>query len=458
MTHVFLIGIGGAGMSAIARVLLECGYVVSGSDRSLSPLAADLRAAGVTVYEGHAAENIAGADIVVRSSAIPDDNVEVQAARKAGIPVLKRYDFLNQLTREKKLVAVAGSHGKTTTSSMLAWAMTAQQLDPSYILGGVSRNLAGNAHAGKGQYFVLEADEYDHMFLGLKPDCILLTNVEYDHPDCYPTVPEYHAAFTQFIGLLQPGGILVTDSDQPASAEMLAALPSHARAVTFALASPADYRAVNLVVNTEGGLSFDVMKTNSTAPLAHMDLQVPGEHNVRNALGVLVVMDSLGCSIEEAAKALSAYQGSGRRFEIAGEANGITVVNDYAHHPTKITATLSAARQRFPGRRLVAVWQPHTYSRTHALEGDFMRAIQLADLTIVTDIYAARENPENYSSRDLVDKVNSPSVLQIGNLDDVTDYLLTNLRAGDVLLVLSAGDADRVCRDVLSGLSSKERG
>ncbi|HPS41838.1 MAG TPA: Mur ligase family protein, partial [Anaerolineaceae bacterium] len=336
-------------MSAIARVLLECGYVVSGSDRSLSPLAADLRAAGVTVYEGHAAANIAGADIVVRSSAIPDDNVEVMAAREAGIPVLKRYDFLNQLTKDKKLVAVAGSHGKTTTSSMLAWAMTAQKMDPSYILGGVSRNLAANAHAGSGQYFVLEADEYDRMFLGLQPDCILLTNVEYDHPDCYPTVPEYHAAFRQFVGLLQPGGLLVTDIDQPASAEMLTALPAHASAVTFALSAPVDYRAVNLVVNANGGRSFDVLKKNITAPLVHVDLQVPGDHNVRNALGVLAVMDSLGCSIEEAAKALSAYKGSGRRFEIAGEVNGITIVNDYAHHPTKITATLSAARQRFPG-------------------------------------------------------------------------------------------------------------
>lgn len=445
-------------MSAIARVLLECGYVVSGSDRSLSPLAADLRTAGVTVYEGHAAANIVGADIVVRSSAIPDYNIEVMAAREAGIPVLKRYDFLNQLTKDKKLVAVAGSHGKTTTSSMLAWAMTAQKLDPSYILGGVSRNLAANAHAGSGQYFVLEADEYDRMFLGLQPDCILLTNVEYDHPDCYPTVPEYHAAFRQFVGLLQPGGLLVTDIDQPASAEMLTALPAHASAVTFALAAPVDYRAVKLVVNANGGRSFDVLKKNVAAPLVHVDLQVPGDHNVRNALGVLAVMDSLGCSIEEAAKALSAYKGSGRRFEIAGEVNGITIVNDYAHHPTKITATLLAARQRFPGRRVIAVWQPHTYSRTHALEDDFIRAIQLADLTIVTDIFAAREQAETYTSRDLVDKVNSSTVMHIGNLDDVTAYLLSILRSGDVLLVLSAGDADRVCRDVLSGLRSKERG
>lgn len=454
MTHVHLIGIGGTGISSIARVLLEKGYTVSGSDRVLSPLAADLADAGVTVYEGHSADHIKRADIVVRSSAITDENVEVVAAQTAGIPVLKRSDFLGSLMENNQVIAVAGSHGKTTTSAMLAWTLSALQLDPSYILGGVSKNLSGNAHAGKGKFFVIEADEYDRMFLGLKPNVILLTNVEYDHPDCYPSVESYHKAFLEFIQLLQPEGILITDTDQSAALEMLAALPEKYISFGYGFNNDSQYRAVDVHVNELGGMSFQVVKKGSTSPLVSVALQVPGEHNVRNALGVIAVHDQLGNSLNVVSQALGEFKGTGRRFDVVGEAKGITIIDDYAHHPTKITATLSAARLRFPGRRLVAVWQPHTFSRTQTLEQAFMESIRGADLAIVTDIYASREKPQGYSAKQFVEKMGSSAVIHIASLPEVTDYLLNNLRNDDVLLVLSAGDADQVCRDVLAGLQN----
>ena len=456
MTHVHLIGIGGTGISSIARVLLEKGYVVTGSDRALSPLALDLQNAGATVYAGHAAENIRGADIVVRSSAIADDNVEVTAARAHGIPVQKRSDFLNSLLREYTVLAVAGSHGKTTTSTMLALTLERLGMQPGFILGGVSRNLGANARAGAGKYFVIEADEYDYMFLGLEPAVILITNVEYDHPDCFPTRENYQAAFAAFVGKLKSGGILVTNANQPGAASLVNALPAKTKCVSYGLTDQANVVARGLSGNQVGGMSFALHAPYDSPVLANIDLRVPGEHNVRNALGVLAVHYALGNPLPEAAAALSTYTGSGRRFEIVGEVNGITVVDDYAHHPTKIKATLAAARGRFPGQRIVAVWQPHTYSRTLALEEDFITAFMDADLVIVTGIYASREKVQDFSVDNLVSRITNVQALHIESLRDVTQYLAQILQPEDVLLVLSAGDADSVCRDVIHLLKERK--
>jgi len=455
MKHIHLIGIGGTGISSIARVLVEKGYTVSGSDRTLSQLALDLKASGVTVYEGHAAQHVQGADLIVRSSAIPEDNIEVVAARELGIPVLKRAEFLGTLMQDYICIAVAGSHGKTTTSTMMAWTLDQMGMEPGYILGGVSKDLATNAHAGSGSYFVIEADEYDYMFLGLNPSVILLTNVEYDHPDCYPTVVDYQAAFVSFVKKLQPAGLLVTNADQDCAASMIKEIPSNTRALIYGLTPSADFRAVNLQVNECGGMSFDIFAHPTDSPLASVELQVPGEHNVYNALGVLAVHHALGHSLEQASQALSSYTGSGRRFEVIGEVDGITIVDDYAHHPSKIKATLAAARTRYPHRRIVAVWQPHTYSRTLALQDEFVQSFRDADMLIVTDIYASREKPQWYSVENLVNKITYVPAFHIAANPQVTDYLLQHLVPGDVLIVLSAGDADQVCRDVMQGL--KER-
>ena len=455
MKRVHLIGIGGSGMSSIARVLLEQGCSVSGSDRTLSPLALDLRTAGAVVYEGHHPQNITAVDMVVRSSAITDDNPEVAAALALGIPVLKRQDFMRELTRERLCITVAGSHGKTTTSTMMAWSLMQLGLDPGYILGGVSRNLGNNAHAGSGKHFVVEADEYDRMFLGLNPAVILLTNVEYDHPDCFPTVQAYQAAFSAFVNQLEPGGLLVTNADDPGALAKRQDAPATASVVTYGLTAAADYTAVDLRTNNAGGYDFNVLALQMQSPIASVSLSVPGLHNVRNALGVLAALHALGFPVQQAADALSAYAGSSRRFEVIAEVAGITLVDDYAHHPSKIKATLSAARLRYPGRRIVAVWQPHTYSRTSVLEADFVDSLQLADLAIITDVYAAREEKQAYNLQQLVERVGAQKALHLPTLQGVTEYLLGELKPADVLIVLSAGDADQVCRNVLGRL--KER-
>jgi UDP-N-acetylmuramate--alanine ligase len=459
MRHLHLIGIGGTGMSSIARVLVEKGYTVSGSDRTLSSMARDLQALGVQVAVGHAAENIQGADTVVRSSAIPDDNVEVLAALKAGIPVLKRADFLPVLMKGQSGVAIAGSHGKTTTTAMLTWALYSLGYDPTFLLGGVSLNLGLNAHAGKGEYFVLEADEYDRMFLGLSPKVEVITNVEYDHPDCFPTPLAYRIAFEQFVTRLNPGGLLITNYDDHGSSHLKDFLLTDARSASCGLRPGADYQAANIRSNTIGGSTFEVLLVGSDGQpqvLTVVSLQLPGEHNVRNALQVVAALHQMGVPVQQAAQSLSEFKGTGRRFELVGEANGISIINDYAHHPTKIRATLAAARSRYPGRRLVAVWQPHTFSRTQTLEGQFISSLAKADRLFVTEIYAAREQPTGYSARNLVEKMKSDRVTFTDTLAGTTARVLQELLPGDVLVVLSAGDADQICDDVLRQLKERE--
>jgi UDP-N-acetylmuramate--alanine ligase len=458
MKHIHLIGIGGTGMSAIARVLVESGYAVSGSDRNLSTLAADLQRLGVQVSVGHSASNLQGADTVVRSSAIPDENVEVQAAVQQGIPVLKRSEFLPLLMKDKSCIAISGTHGKTTTTAMFCWALYSLGKDPSYILGGVLKNLGTNAHAGRGKYFIIEADEYDRMFLGLDPEVIVVTNVEYDHPDCFPTPADYRSAFEQFVEKLSPGGLLVTNSDDHGSSHLYNHLPSNAHCVSCSLRPGAEYRAEKIRPNSIGGSTFEVTYTNqagSAESVTVVSLQLPGEHNVRNALQVIAAIHQMGLPVNQAAQSLSEFKGTGRRFDIVGEVSGITVIDDYAHHPTKIRATLAAARSRFPNRRLVAVWQPHTYSRTRALEPQFIESLTSADLVLVTEVYAAREKDESYTARQLVEKMDRQRTFFTPTLADATRLLMQKLQPGDVLVVLSAGDADQICYSVIKQLNER---
>jgi len=452
--HIHFIGIGGTGLSAIARVLLESGYTVSGSDRLLSTLTRDLAAAGAELYSGHDPANITGADLVVRSSAVPDDNLEVQAARAAGIPVLKRSEFLGQILAAKDTIAVAGTHGKTTTTAMTAWVLQRIGQDPSYIIGGVSKNLHNNAHAGRGRLFVIEADEYDRMFLGLQPRFIILTNLEHDHPDCFPTPQEYRQAFAAFIHLLQPGGTLFLCADDPGAAALAGEAPSGAHVQTYGLAPGAAYHAVDLHPIPGGGFSFQVCYRDQM--LTQVSLQVPGEHNVRNALAVLAAVHTLGLSLTAAAQALAEFSGTGRRFDVQGDAWGVTVIDDYAHHPTEIRATLTAARSRYPTRRLWAVWQPHTYSRTRTLQTEFIHSFDSADRIIVTEVYAAREKNPGYSAVQLVAQMPAGRTRFAASLDAAVEQLLEQLQPGDVLIVLSAGDADQISARVLSQLIQRE--
>jgi UDP-N-acetylmuramate--alanine ligase len=451
------------------------GYTVSGSDRAETPFVADLRLAGVTISIGHDPANIAGADLVVRSSAIPDDNSEVVAARAAGIPVLKRADFLGGLMAGKTGIAVAGTHGKTTTTAMIAWLLTALGQEPSFIAGGVLCNLGVNARAGRGKTFVIEADEYDRMFLGLKPVIEVVTNIEHDHPDCYPTPADFQAAFVEFMKLLPSDGVLVACAeDAGAEALLNEAKRLGRKTVAYGISDQLSVMvgqsptmtsdqwtvAKNLHTNERGGFSFEAIVNRKSAvvnrKLSIVNLQVPGEHNARNALAALTVASLLGLSLEAAAQALGQFTGTGRRFEVRGEASGVLVIDDYAHHPTEIRATLAAARSRYAGRRIWAVWQPHTYSRTQTLFDQFSNAFADADQVIVTEIYAAREPVQDYSAAQVVKAMPHPSVQFIPNLPAISNYLVSHLRPGDVLLVFSAGDADLVSTQVLAYLQKSE--
>jgi UDP-N-acetylmuramate--alanine ligase len=463
MAKVHFIGIGGSGLSAIARLLLERGDTVTGSDRTLSPFAIELQKAGVRVYVGHHPRNVTGADYVVRSSAIPDDNPEVNAAQLAKIPVYKRADFLGQLMADKTGIAVAGTHGKTTTTAMIAWVLTELQRDPSFIIGSTMKNLGVNAHAGKGKAFVIEADEYDRMFLGLRPRIEVVTNLEHDHPDCYPTIDDMFAAFESFVDLLPADGTLIGCADDSGAASLINQARKAGKAVVgytvqgeMTINSPTWIQARALRPNSLGGFNFEVT-SNLTGSLSSVtvDLQVPGIHNVRNALAALAVTELLGLSTQQAADALAKFSGTGRRFEIRGEANGVTVIDDYAHHPTEIMATLAAARARYPGRRLWAVWQPHTYSRTQTLFTEFSRAFKDADEVIISEVYASREPLQEFTSAEIVSAMPHASARYIGTLKEISHYLIKQLQPGDVLLVLSAGDANQICTDVLTGLQER---
>jgi UDP-N-acetylmuramate--alanine ligase len=458
MTHFYLIGIGGTGLSAIARVLLEMGHVVSGSDRAESVFTRELRSAGVNVHIGHSPKNIAGAELVVRSSAIPDDNPEVVAANAAGIPVLKRADFLASLMEGKTGIAIAGTHGKTTTSAMIAWMLSELKQDPSFIIGGVLANLGTNANYGKGSTFVIEADEYDRMFLGLKPTIEVVTNLEHDHPDCYPTLADLQAAFMEFVGHLSSNGTLIACADDPGANALLSqARLSGKKTLAYGL-EPAKGKAPQietyssaLTVNQKGGFTFSASIMGKTAKV---ELLVPGKHNILNALAALTVARQLDLPLTEAAQALSQYAGVGRRFEIRGQVHEITVIDDYAHHPTEIRATLAAARYRYPHSPIWVVWQPHTYSRTQILLRDFASSFGDADEVIVTEIYPAREPKQPFSSREVVEAMPRPAHF-IASLPEVSQYLITHLNPGDVLLVLSAGDADQVSAEVLTRLKDR---
>lgn len=462
--HVHFIGIGGTGLSAIATVLKERGEIVSGSDRQASRVTEQLREAGMTVFIGHRGENVLGADLVVRSSAVPDDHVEVLMAREAGIPVMKRMDFLDQLMADQDPIAIAGTHGKTTTTAMIAWLFTSLGEDPSYVIGGVARNLQGNAHAGKGRYFVIEADEYDTMFLGLKPWIAVVTNVEHDHPDCFPTPEHFRRAFQRFVDQLKPGGTLIAGTDDLGSKDLMEyARDKGYRVLNYSLRElSATFCAVNPQPNSLGGTTFHLsiggeVKTNPVR------LQVPGLHNAANALAALAVVNELGLPLDPAISAIAKFEGTVRRFELRGEIEGIAVLDDYAHHPTEIRATLAAARMKYPNRRIWAVWQPHTYSRSRALLPEFRTAFEDADQVVVTEIYAARENPpsDGFSGQNLAVEIaenfqtEAKKVIFQPLLSDVVELLFGEVKSGDVVLVLSAGDADQISAGLIERLSNR---
>lgn len=456
--HLHIVGVGGAGMSAIARVLHGRGFTVSGSDAQSNRLTAELQQAGATIYQGHSAEQIAGADALVISSAIPNHNAEVIAARSQGLPVLKRADLLGLLMREKIGIAIAGSHGKTTTTGMIAQMLVENQLDPTVILGGILPEWGTNGRFGEGDYFIVEADEYDHMFLGLQPELAVVTNIEHDHPDIYPTEADYLTAFREFAGLLPEDGRLVVCGDDPGVQKLLDALDAPGLEVTtYGIGSDGvtyDYQALDVRPNQLGGSDFLVEHDGQVVGLAR--LRVPGLHNVRNALAAIIVGIDLELDFAPIVQSLASFGGVGRRFQVTGEVGGVTIIDDYAHHPTEIRATLAAARQRYPGRRLWAVWQPHTFSRTRLLLNEFVSSFGDADRVVVLDIYRSRETDTlGINSAVVVRAMGDVDAIHIPTREAAADYLLDRVRPDDVILTLGAGDGDQVGVWVLEKLQQR---
>ncbi len=435
---IHIIGIGGTGMSPIAVVLHESGATVTGSDRSESEYTADLRSRGIRVSVPQKAENITDPDIVFYSSAIHDDNPELAEARRRGIPALKRREFLSMMLSGRKTVAIAGSHGKSTTTAMMIWVFHQLGLEPGFVVGSKMKDLKRNAAFGRSEWFIIEADEYDNMFLGLDPYTAVLTKVEYDHPDCFPTEELYLKAFESFLGKTQPDGLILLNGDDPKQG--LIPYSDQLTVRRYGLNENCDFCAKDPKVGRNGCYTFDFCWGDGSVPAA---LQIPGLHNVYNAAAVLGVCAYYGLDVQKAAEALSGFHGIERRFEIVADRNGITLIDDYAHHPTEIRATLKAAREYFPERKIWAVWQPHTFSRTQSLLKEFSESFGDADEVIITDIFAARETYSGFGIDDVMRSVRHPSVRHLGTNADVAAYLAENLKAGDVVVTLSAGDANR---------------
>ncbi len=449
--RLHIIGIGGAGMSAIAIVLMERGYRVSGSDQTDSAVTQRLRDQGAQVFIGHRAENVGEVAMVIASSAVREDNLEIAAARSRGIPISKRAQFLGWLMQGSLGVAIAGTHGKTTTTAMVTQILLGAGRDPSFIVGGTITAIGKSAHAGRDREFVIEADEYDRTFLGITPTIAIITNVEHDHPDYYPTFDDVLAAFRSFIKLLPADGLLIVCGED-APATKLAS--SAAQKMLYGFDQKFDWSATDIRPNNAGGNDF--LAYHQRESLGLVRLRVPGQHNVLNALAALAATDRLGVPFGAAQDALSEFRGVGRRFEVRGEVKGVTIVDDYGHHPTEIKATLAGARQRYPDRSIWAVFQPHTYSRTKTLLDQFGAAFVDADHVIVTAIYAAREKESlGISNADVVRSLNHPDARAIDALMDVVEYLRLHAKAGDVVITFSAGDANRISMALINEQNDK---
>lgn len=447
--HVHLIAIGGAGLSAIATVLLEMGIRVSGSDRQMTPTMMRLADAGARVYEKQVAENLtsleadARPDVVLISSAIAAENPERRAAEELGLPVVKRAEFLPVLLANRHLIAVAGTHGKSTTTSMIVKVLREAGIEAGYIIGAHLPGY-GNAAAGTHSYFVLEADEYDQMFLGLHPTVAVVTNVEWDHPDCYPTPESFAQAFADFTQLVAQEGLTISCADD-AGAEQIRTKRAWDGSPwqTYGLSVGADLWGSNVQPIAGSGYAADVAWRG--ASVGTLALAVPGEHNLRNALAALVVAHWCGVPFAQAAATLHTFRGTTRRFEVKGEANGVTVIDDYAHHPTEIQVTLAAAHKRYPNRRIWAIFQPHTFSRTREMMAAMSNSFHHADKVIVTDIYAAREVDDGrVTAAQLVAMSSHPHIHHVAHLEDVAAHLTHKVMPGDVVITLSAGDGYKV--------------
>lgn len=454
--QIHFIGIGGAGLSAIARVLLDQGFHITGSDLNYTDMLEALEHDGATIYRGHNASYVGQAELVVASSAIPSEHIEILTAEAQGIPVYKRKDIMEAVMYGHYNIAIAGTHGKTTTTSMVVHILQEGKKDPSFIVGGKMGNTGKNAGIGNGSAFVIEADEYDNMFHGLRPNLEVITNIEHDHVDFFKTPHQLITSYSRFVGLLPADGILVACADDSiASIFLRNRLIVHLPVISYGIHNTqADWRAIN--IRDEGDTTIFTV-THEDKALGDIHLSVPGHHNVLNSLAALIVADQQGIDFKTIANALATFKNTGRRFDIRGERDNVMIVDDYAHHPTEIKATIHAARQRYPDRHIWAVWQPHTYSRVKQFTAGFISAFDEANHVVVTPIFASREKPvEGISSENIINEMTHPSVQYASSLHDAVQILRNQAKPKSIILVLSAGDAYQISIDYLTDFEQEE--
>lgn len=448
--HIYFVGIGGISMSGLAELLFREGFTVSGSDRSSSDLTRALEAKGITVYYGENASHITSdIDCAVLTSAVKDTNLEFQAIREQGIPWLSRAELLGQLMKNYQVsVAVSGTHGKTTTTSMISEILLHAGSDPTLSIGGILKSIGGNIRIGGSRYFVTEACEYTNSFLSLAPTIGMILNIEEDHLDFFEDLAHIRRSFRQFAELISPEGRLIINADIPDYEEISGGLPC--RVITYSMGDvPADYYPQQISCDEQGLPSFVLHGPHGETQ--SFRLQVPGLHNVSNAVASVALADCLSVDRTAAAEALAAFSGTARRFEHKGSVGGVTIIDDYAHHPTEITATLSAA-QKYPHKTLWCVFQPHTYSRTKALLKDFARALSLADKVVLADIFPARETDSlGISSEILRDEIKAlgHDCFYFPSFDEIENFLLENCINGDLLITMGAGDVVKIGESIL---------
>ncbi|PYQ33650.1 MAG: UDP-N-acetylmuramate--L-alanine ligase [Acidobacteria bacterium] len=442
---IHFVGIGGIGMSGIAEILADRGLVVSGCDLKASAMTDLLIGRGIPVTIGHDPVHLHGADLVVVTSAVKGYNVEIDSALQRGIPVVKRKEILGHIVNRKRAIGVSGTHGKTTTSAMIAVILEEAGLDPTVIIGGMLRNIGSNAKSGRGDFLVVEADEYDRTFHELRPEIAVITNVEADHLEYYGSFEAIVEAFRIFATRVKPGGAVIGCVDDPIVRDLLGKISGATqKVIRYGLSDTAELRATNIVYS-ELGSTFEVPRVGG------FRVFVPGEHNVRNALAAIAVARELGITTQATAAGLARFLGVDRRFQILGEFAGAIVVDDYAHHPTEIRATLTAARRGYPKRRVVALFQPHLYSRTRDFAVQFGESLLVADVALVAPIYASREQPiEGITSKLIADAVGGVEYLERSN-DAIIEELRRRLQPNDLFIAMGAGDVHQIAEALVEG-------
>jgi len=456
-SHVHFVGIGGSGMSGIARIMIARGAKVSGSDLNDSSNLAGLRNLGINTFVGHDAANVEGANFVIKSSAIPDSNAELIAASAAGIPILERAQALSELMVGYKSVAIAGTHGKTTTTSMLTVALQHCGVDPSFSIGATVRNSGTNAHQGSGGIFVVEADESDGSFIAYKPFGAIITNIELDHVDNFSDISAIDQLFAEFVMTIQPGGFLVVCIDDAGVKRLfrtLTVLESRGiELITYGEELDADLKLDRIHVAANNASARITWKGRI---LGEMELAITGRHNLFNAAAALASGLKLGASVQDLFAGLKLFTGARRRFEIKGVAGGVTVIDDYGHHPTEITATLQTARVFAHSGRVIAVFQPHRYSRTKAFSQQFADSLSLADHTFLLEVYPASEKPlTGVTSALIAGKMEKEKVTYEPSMPIVVESVARFAKPGDVIITIGAGDVNSLGKLILTAIEEK---